>query len=94
MFTNKHNVWGPHPVNSTSIKLGDSSQFNPRISLRVRDILRRSRRHIMNHSQAGSAEHVVTEGLGLRPMKPQIKRHGGHHGWHHRHGIFQQHWWD
>ena len=34
---------------------------------------RRSSRHIMNHSQAGSAEHVVTEGLGLRPMKPQVK---------------------
>ena len=47
----------------------------------------------MNHSQAGSAEHVVTEGLGLRPMKPQLKRHGGHHHIPPRHGIFQ-HWWD
>ena len=73
MFTNKHNVWGPHPVNSTSLRLGDVPKIP---DVRVREIFCRSRRHIMNHSQAGSAEHVVTEGLGLRPMKPQLKRFG------------------
>ena len=31
----------------------------------------------MNQSQAGSAEQVVTEGLGFRPMKPQRLRTAG-----------------